>query len=91
MAYYGYRTKTYATDVDGHRVEVEFDKSLVVLNRVRLLVDGKEVDRGSIFYGSTTLGSDTPPVRVEIGSGWIGQMKYCRLRAGERQEDLAAA
>lgn len=34
--YEGYKTKRYGATYDGHDIELEFDKKLVVLNRARL-------------------------------------------------------
>ena len=93
MAYFGYDTKRYGAEVDGHRVELEFDKSLVVLNRVRLLVDGHTVDQGSILYGSTRLHGELPgdpprPVVVQVGSGWAGQLTEAVLEDGAGRREL---
>ncbi len=48
--YYGYRDKAYGTTVDGHDIHIVFDKGLIILNRVRLIADGEEVDREKVFY-----------------------------------------
>lgn len=75
--YYGYRTKVYGADVSGHDVALEFDKRLLVLNRPRLFVDGKQVDAETIFYGDKTLEGplgDGSTVKVRIDSGMIGEL-----------------
>ncbi len=73
----------YAIEDVGRRIEVEFDTSLVFLNRLRLFVDGRRADERSIFWGTTRLHADPAdgggPVTVEVGSGWRGQMTKCVL------------
>jgi hypothetical protein len=65
--------KRYAVEHAGRRIEVELDSSLVLLNRLRLFVDGRLADERSIFWGTTRLHADPPdggrPVAVEAGSG----------------------
>lgn len=69
-----------------HDVELEFDQVLKVLNRVRLSVDGTEVDRSSIFYGeedlSTTL-ADGTKIEVRLHSGMVGELTRAQLRADD--------
>jgi hypothetical protein len=56
---------------DGRAVEVIFDERLVFINRLTLIVDGREVDRGTIWYGTKELTGDS--ITVAVGSGWIGE------------------
>jgi hypothetical protein len=85
-----YRTQTFATEHDGHRVELEWDPTLVVLNRIKLRIDGNVTDSTTAFYGTKSLrgqaGSET--VTVEIHSGWRGQMSRCTLHAGSTTKEL---
>ena len=80
--YYGYETKHYGTEYGSHDVEVVFNKKLIVLNRAFLMVDGREVDRERIFYGDhgleTTL-DDGTHIRIELGSGLVGELTKCVL------------
>ncbi len=38
-------TTRYGTTFAGHEIELDFDRSRVVLNEARLLVDGEVVDK----------------------------------------------
>lgn len=76
----------YGGRFDGHEVELEFDKRLVVLNRARLIIDGRVVDSASVVYGDRELRSqaeDGTPVHIIISSGMVGEL----VRAQIRQED----
>jgi hypothetical protein len=84
--YYGYATKRYGASVDGHEVEVEFDKKLLVLNRATLFVDGTEVDEASVFYGEKELKAALPDggeVAVTIDSGGVGELTRAQARRGD--------
>lgn len=63
--------RRWTIDHDGRAVEVIFDERLVFINRLVLLVDGHEVDRDTIWYGTKELTGDG--VTVSVGSGWIGE------------------
>jgi hypothetical protein len=41
----------YGSTVNGHDVELVFDASKIVINRVTLVVDGTAVSSENIFYG----------------------------------------
>lgn len=84
--YYGYRTKVYGGTLDGHDVAIEFNKALLVLNRVRLYIDAEEVDRENVFYGERQLKStlaDGTEVAVAIESGGIGELTRAQLRQAD--------
>jgi len=84
--YYGYGDKVYATEVDGHDVAIEFDKKLLVVNRVRLYVDGAQVDEAKVVYGDKTLGTTTADgVRVEvtIDSGGGGELTRAQAKRSD--------
>jgi hypothetical protein len=73
----------YGTEVAGHRVELEFDQKLQVVNRARLLVDGVEVDSAKVVYGDkelTTTLDDGTPVHVVLSSGMVGELVRAQLR-----------
>ncbi|MDO9409072.1 hypothetical protein [Patulibacter sp.] len=81
--YYGYKTKRYGATVDGHDVEVEFDKKLLALNRVRLYVDDAQVDDTNVFYGEKELRTTLPggeDVLVQIDSGGVGELTRAQAR-----------
>lgn len=61
-------------------IEVIFDERLVFLNRVSLLVDGRQVDHTTIWYGTKELHGDG--VTVVVGSGWIGECTGVQVRDG---------
>ena len=81
--YFGYKTKRYGAAVDGHDIEIEFDKKLMVLNRVRLHVDGVKVDDENVFYGEKELKTTRPggeEIVVQIDSGMIGELTRAQAR-----------
>ncbi len=81
--YYGYKDKAYGVTVDGHEIHIVFDKKLLVLNRIRLVVDGEEVDREQVFYGDKQLEHTLPdgtPVVVSIDSGMVGELTRAQLK-----------
>jgi hypothetical protein len=81
--YYGYDTKVYAAELEGHDVAIEFDKALVVINRARLYIDAVEVDRTKVWYGDKRLEATTDDgveVVVEIDSGMVGELTRAQLR-----------
>lgn len=87
----GYGTRRYGTTVDGTEVEIDFDRSLVVLNRITLLIDGRPVDRRSVFYGTTRLHGEllgegaSRQVSVDVRSGVYGQLVEATLDGREEQ------
>lgn len=81
--YYGYGTRVYGAELDGHDIALEFDKSLVVINRARLFVDSQEVDSTKVWYGDKRLEATTDDgveVVVEIDSGMAGELTRAQLR-----------
>lgn len=81
--YQGYATKRYGTSYEGHDVELEFDKKLIVLNRATLRVDGEVVDRGQLVLGEDDLRTTTADgveIVVRIGSGLVGELVRAQLR-----------
>jgi hypothetical protein len=48
-------TKRYRIEPHDQRIDVEWDRSLVFVGRLRLLIDGRRVDQSNIFYGETRL------------------------------------
>lgn len=84
--YHGYKTKRYGASVDGHEVEIEFDKKLLVLNRARLFVDGQQVDDANLFYGDKELTTTLPDggtVAVVVDTGMVGEMTRAQVRRGD--------
>ena len=81
--YYGYGTRVYGAELDGHDVALEFDKSLVVINRARLFVDSREVDSTKAWYGDKRLEATTDDgveIVVEVDSGMVGELTRAQLR-----------
>ena len=74
----------WTSDHDGRAVELIFDERLVFLNRLTLLVDGKEVDRTTIWYGTKELTGNG--VTVRVGSGWIGECTGVVVRDASGEE-----
>lgn len=76
---FAYKVRRYGTEHDGKDVVLEFDERLVVLNRLRLHVDGRKIDETSIFYGTKRLdlGDST---QVEVGAGFLGECTGASLR-----------
>lgn len=84
--YQGLSTKRYGATHDGHEVELEFDKSRVVLNEARLLVDGVVVDSEKIFYGDkelTATAADGSQIVVSVDSGMMGELTRAQLRRAD--------
>jgi hypothetical protein len=74
-----YTTKSYVATEGGHRIEFEFDKTAVIVNRARLFVDGRELDKKTVHYGETNVRGvldDGRELKVEFGSGFVGQLKH---------------
>lgn len=71
--------------IDNHRVELDFDQKLVVLNRARLMLDGQEVDSARVVYGerelSTTL-EDGTEIEIRLHSGMVGELTRAQIRTG---------
>lgn len=65
-------TKTYSADVGEHKVEFEFDKSGVVVNRGRLYLDGKELGQRAVHWGESDLHGEMPDGRPFKGRVWLG-------------------
>ncbi|MFW6773790.1 hypothetical protein ACOACO_05870 [Nocardioides sp. CPCC 205120] len=75
----------HAAQIAGHRVELVFDKNLVVLNRARLEVDGVEVDSTRVVYGERELTADLPDgsaLEVRLHSGMVGELTRAQARVG---------
>lgn len=68
---WSYERRSWTGEQDGRQVGLVFDEKLVVLNRLTLCVDGQEVARDTIFYGTKELSGSG--VSVRVGSGWIGE------------------
>lgn len=90
--HWNFAVRRYAADVDGRRVELAFDERLIILNRLTLEVEGKPVERASIFYGRKTLSSGTgdPEVSVEVGSGWVGTCTGAIARSAGSERPMTA-
>jgi hypothetical protein len=75
-----------------HRVELEFDKRLVVMNRARLYVDGQEVDSTKVVYGDRDLRAplaDGTEAVIRLHSGMSGELTRAQIERGEGQwEDM---
>ena len=73
-----YDTKSFVATEGGHRIEFEFDKTGVIVNRARLFVDGAELDRKAVHYGETNVRGTLPDgreLKVDFASGFVGQLK----------------
>lgn len=84
--YYGYRNRVYGGTVHGHDVAIEFNKKLIVLNRIRLFVDAEEVDRDNVFYGEKRLESQLPDgttIVVVIESGMVGELTRAQVEGAD--------
>jgi hypothetical protein len=84
----------YAATLGTHAVELEFDRDLVVLNRIRLFLDGAEVASASIVYGQrdlTATAADGAAIRVTVGSGMVGEPQRPQLQQPDGSwQDMAA-
>ena len=77
------RIARYAGELNGHAVELEFDKTLLVLNKASLSVDGRLVDAELIHYGErelTTQLADGTSIAVVVSSGMVGELTRAQLR-----------
>lgn len=83
---WSYERRSWAGEEDARQVELVFDEKLVVLNRLTLRVDGKEVDRDTIFYGFKELSGDG--VTVRVGSGWMGECIGAVVVGGMQERPL---
>lgn len=86
-----YDTKTYRADVGGHEIHFEFDRSGVVVNRGRLVVDERQVDSRAVHWGETNVRGELPDGRtftVEFESGFVGQLKTVVLVLDGERIDL---
>lgn len=84
--YSGYQTKRYGLTLDGHDVELEFDKRRLVLNEARLVVDGEDVDKAKIFYGDKELkatAKDGAEIVVAVDSGMYGELTRAQVRRSD--------
>ncbi len=84
--YHGYRTKRYGAELDGHDIELRFDKSRVVLNEAVLVVDGRTVDSTKVVYGERELSATTDDgtaVVVSVDSGMVGELTRAQLRRAD--------
>jgi len=71
--------------------EVEFDKTVVIVNRGRLYVDGRELHKRAVHYGESTVRGellDRRPFKVEFGSSFVGQLKHVDLVLGDERIPL---
>lgn len=78
------RTARYGSTINGHDVELEFDKTLVVLNKASLTVDGQPVDSEMVMYGERELSTRLPDgtvVQVAVFSGMVGELTKAQLRS----------
>lgn len=92
---WSYDIQRYTAQVGDRSVELVFDEKLMVYNRLTLLIDGRVVNRGTIFYGTKTLegtgeGADSA-VSVEVGSGWVGTCTGVVARADGREFPMSRA
>lgn len=78
-----YERRSWVGEQDGRSVKLVFDEKLV-LNRLELMVDGEQIDRGTIFYGVKELSG--AGVTVAVGSGWIGECTGVVLRGWSGEE-----
>ena len=77
------RIAHYFGELNGHAVELEFDKTLLVLNKASLSVDGRLVDAELIHYGERELTTQLPDgtsVSVAVTSGMVGELTRAQLR-----------
>jgi hypothetical protein len=81
---WSYERRSWTGEQDGRQVELVFDEKLVVLNRLTLCVDGQEVARDTIFYGTKELSG--AGVSVRVGSGWTGECVGVVLQDGSGAE-----
>lgn len=90
---WSYEVRRYAAEHQGRRIELLFDERLTVINRLTLLVDGQEVDRETIFFGTKELTGapdGSPPVTVAVGSGWVGTCTGAVLRGpGDGEQPMS--
>lgn len=78
---WGFERRSWTGQYGAKAVEVVFDERLVFLNRVTLLIDGRQVDHATIWYGTKELRGDG--VTVVVGSGWIGECTGVEVRDGD--------
>lgn len=67
-------------------MDLDFDKSRVILNQARLYVNGREVDRANIFYGEKRLNATLPDgveFEVVVDSGMVGELRRAQVRRGD--------
>ncbi len=84
--YKGFRTKRYGGTIDGHNVELEFDKRRLVVNQARLFIDGEFVDQANIIYGEkdlTARAQDGTKIMVAVDSGMFGELTRAQLRRAD--------
>ena len=73
----------YGAQVEGHDVELEFDRRKVVLNTARLRIDGQDVDKANVFYGDKELRATLPDgkeVEVAVHSGMMGELTRAQVK-----------
>lgn len=75
----------YRAELDGRDIEIEFDRRRIVLDEVRLFVDGEQVDRQSVFYGDKELRAPVggSEVTVVVTSGMVGELTRAQVRRGD--------
>jgi len=80
------RVERFGAACAGHDVELEFDKSRIILNKAVLRVDGELVDVARIFYGEHDLRmtlDDGTKVVVAVGSGMVGELVRAQLEQAD--------
>lgn len=78
--------RTYTATLGEHQVSLEFDQKLRILNRARLSVDGREVDRANVLYGDAEVTSkldDGTEVVVRLHSGMVGELDRPQVRGAD--------
>lgn len=86
-----YSAKSYVASEGGHRIEFEFDKTGVIVNRARLYIDGDKVDEKMLHYGESNVRgklADGREVKVDFGSGFVGQLKSLTLHVDGSEVEL---
>lgn len=84
--YYGYRVRSYHGTIGGHTVELQFDKSLILVNEARLLLDGELLDKAKIFYGDKQLSAtldDGTRIVIVVDSGMLGELTRAQLQQAD--------
>ena len=78
----------YRADVGETQVDFKFDQPGVVVNRGNLYVGAHKLDESSVHDGESSVSRelpDGPPFRVELGSGFVGQLEQVELILGDER------